>query len=240
MRMEFTTEINDSLRLNQLSEGLKFGTDALLLASFIRRMPAKDAVEYGAGSGVISLLLAARNKFRRITAVEIQPDYAALVRKNAEENGLSGRVSAVCADIRDFRAEADVIFTNPPYMKTGSGYRNTDDGKYIARHEVFGDIGSFCRSAARNLKYGGLFYVVYRPDRLTDLFFSLRENRLEPKRILFAAATADHAPSLVLIEAKKGAAPGAVLLPVLHLTAPDGTDTGIMKRIYETGDYPDD
>ena len=238
--MEFTTGINDSLRLKQLSEGLKFGTDALLLASFIRRMPAKDAVEYGAGSGVISLLLAVRNKFRSLTAVEIQPDYAALVRENAEENGLSGKVSAICADIREYRAETDVIFTNPPYMKSGSGYRNNDDGKYIARHEVFGDIGDFCRSAARNLKYGGLFYTVYRPDRLTDLFVALRESKLEPKRILFAAATADHAPSLVLIEAKKGASPGAVVLPVLHLTGPDGTDTETMKRIYETGDYPDD
>ncbi len=238
--MEFTTEINDSLKLKQISSGLKFGTDALLLAAFIRRMPTKDAVEYGAGSGVISLLHAVRNKFRAVTAVEIQPEYAALIRKNAEENGLDGKVSAVCGDIREYRTEADVIFSNPPYMKATSGYRNTDDGKFIARHEVCGDIGDFCASAARNLKYGGLFYVVYRPDRLTDLLTALRENRLEPKRILFAAATAVHAPSLVLIEAKKGAAPGAKLLPLLCLTKPDGSDTDEMKRIYETGDYTDD
>ena len=238
--MEFTTEINDSLKLKQISSGLKFGTDALLLAAFIRRMPTKDAVEYGAGSGVISLLLAARNKFRRITAVEIQPDYAALIRNNAENNRLSEKVLPVCADIREYRADTDVIFSNPPYMKADSGYRNTDEDKYIARHEVCGDIGDFCSSAAKNLKYGGLFYVVYRPDRLTDLMTALRENKLEPKRILFVTATSAHAPSLVLIEAKKGAAPGAKVLPVLCLTNPDGSDTEEMKRIYETGDYTDD
>ena len=49
-------------------------------------------------------------------------------------------------------------------MKTDSGFKNSDSKKNIARHEVFGDIGDFCRVGSKLLKFGGSFFAVYRPD----------------------------------------------------------------------------
>ena len=52
-------EVNEQLRLIQKRQGLTFGTDAYLLAAFIRPQPRAKAIELGSGSGIISLLLCA-------------------------------------------------------------------------------------------------------------------------------------------------------------------------------------
>ena len=50
-------EVNENLSLIQKKDGLTFGTDAFLLASFIKSAPSKKAAELGAGTGIISRLL---------------------------------------------------------------------------------------------------------------------------------------------------------------------------------------
>lgn len=233
---ETLTVVNDGIKLIQNPAGLTFGTDALMLAAFIRRAPQSVGAEFGSGSGIISLLLASRGKLKKIYAVENQEYYSLLTGRNAVLNGLSDRVIPVHCDARDFRETCDVIFTNPPYMKVGAGKRNTDDGKYAARHEVCGDIYDFCRSAARNLKYGGYFYCVYRPDRAVDLLFAMRESSIEPKRIAFVSQDTLHKPSLMLVEGKRGGNPSCEVMKTLFLTH-GGSPAPEAEAIYRTGEW---
>ena len=232
--------VNEQIKIIQKKDGLTFGTDAFLLASFIKPSPKAQAVELGAGTGIISLLLRARERVGSIYAVEIQKDFADITRRNVAINGMDNSINVLCCDARnvtpsDIGGEADVVFSNPPYMKTDSGKRNDHDYKYIARHEVCGDIDSFCKAAFRLLKHGGKFYAVWRPDRLTDIIASMRENRLEPKIMTFVHADNDSIPSMVLISATKGGASG------MRVTAPlmlyDSKDRHEMsekaKKIYE-------
>ena len=51
-------KVNENITLIQKKDGLTFGTDAFLLASFIKSTPSKTAAELGAGTGIISLLRA--------------------------------------------------------------------------------------------------------------------------------------------------------------------------------------
>ncbi len=208
--------VNDLLRLIQKKEGLTFGTDAYLLAAFVRPMSHARAAELGSGTGIISLLLAARKKLWHIDAYEIQEEFAELGRRNIELNGLGECITQYAADIRALPhpSDYDVVFSNPPYMKSGGGKSCATDMKNIARHEEAGTIYDFCAAAARLLKYGGLFYTVWRPDRLADLIDGLRQNKLEPKRMTFVCSDADTPPSMVLVESKLGASPS------LNVTAP--------------------
>ena len=73
---EIITPINEKLTLIQRAAGLTFGTDAYLLAAFVRGVPRGKAVELGGGTGVVSLLCAARDRFAHIDCAEIQPEYA--------------------------------------------------------------------------------------------------------------------------------------------------------------------
>ena len=241
MQDERLDAVNEKITLIQKKDGLTFGTDAFLLAAFIKPLTRGSAIELGAGTGIISLLLAAREKFSKITAIEIQKDFADLAKRNVELNKLEDKISVICKDIReinstDIPSEADVVFANPPYMKTNSGKRNQTDYKYIARHEVCGDIDNFCSAAFKMLKHGGKFFVVWRPDRMIDLIASLRNNRLEPKIITFVHADTESAPSMMLVSATKGGASGVTVTSPLILYSDNSKKemSEKAKKIYDT------
>ncbi len=211
--------INENLKIIQKKQGLTFGSDTYLLSAFIKEQKYARAADLGSGTGIASLLCMARSKFDHIYAVEIQESFCELIARNVSLNGFYGRITPINKDIRDISpadtcGELDAVFSNPPYMKVNSGRRNDADEKYIARHEVYGGIYDFCAAASRLLKFGGRFYVVYRPDRLSELMDALHISRLEPKRMTFVHPDTQSAPSAVLIEAKKGASPS------LNLTKP--------------------
>lgn len=202
--------VNDDLTLIQRTAGLTFGTDALLLAAYVQRCEGLRAIEFGAGSGIVSLLLATRRKVGTVECVEIQPAYAELCERNARENGLSETVSVRCADVREASAAwgtFDAVVTNPPYMKTDVPACDRTE-KQIARHEVHGGIADFTMAAKRLLRHGGRFFCVYRADRLVDLLTALRTAEIEPKRMTLVHASASLPPSMVLIEGRRGGRPG--------------------------------
>ena len=234
-------EVNDALSLIQRTDGLTFGTDALLLAGYVATHGAVGA-ELGGGSGIISMLLLTRGKLSRVTSYEVQEYYASLIERNAEYNKLSDILHAVQADVRDLRATevCDVVFTNPPYMKANAGKNNERDEKAIARHELCGTIADFCRAARKLLKYGGAFYAVYRPDRLTDLIAAMREEGLEPKRMTFVHADTESEASMVLVEAKRGGKSGMHLTPplIIYKDASHKEYSDDMKYIMENGSFP--
>ena len=236
-------EVNDRLRLIQRTDGITFGTDALLLAGYIGK-GYTDAMELGAGSGILSLLLLTREKVERVTALEVQRDYVSLTERNAALNGLSDRLFPRLCDVRDFIPEKDesydLVFTNPPYMKRGTGYENPSERKNIARREVHGTIGDFLLAAGRALTYGGTFAAVYRPDRLASLFSAMRAAGIEPKRATFVHADTSAPASLVLVEGRRGGGEGLYLTPPLFLFADRAhtVDTPEMREIDQSGSFP--
>lgn len=241
---EKLTVVNENIKLIQKKQGLTFGTDAYLLAAFIKEQKNATAVELGGGTGIISLLCAAKGKLGKIFCAEIQPSFADIIERNARLNGLYGKVIPLCRDIREIKSsdiekEADVVFSNPPYMKADSGKRNASDEKYIARHEICGDINDFCASAKRLLKHGGLFYCVWRPDRLTDLICALRANELEPKEMTFVHANTSSAPSMVLVRSKKGASSSVIIGEPLFLNRDENNSllTERAQKIYESCNF---
>ena len=237
-------EVNERLRLIQKKDGLTFGTDAFLLAAYMKKQKYARAAELGAGTGIISLLCAAREKFGKIYAFEIQKNFAELTERNIALNGLEDRIVSCLGDVRelspaDTDGELDVVFSNPPYMLANSGKPNVSEAKNIARHEIFGGIGDFCACARRLLKHGGRFYCVWRPDRLTALISAMTENKLEPKEMVFVHADIDTPPSMVLVCAKKGGAPSLCVAPplILHDTPNSCGGRALTERaqkIYDT------
>ena len=245
--MTTITKINDNLSLIQNENGLTFGTDAYLLSAYTVGWKNKIGADLGSGTGVIPLLLCSRKKAAKIYAVEVQESFCDLIKQNAELNNFSDRIIPVNKNVADLKAadlgqELDFVVSNPPYMKVNSGKRNEHDEKFIARHEVCGSINDFCACANRLLKHGGKFYCVYRPDRLVDLICAMRENNLEPKIITFVAATVDSDPSIVLVRAMKGAAPGCRVTRnlFLHNSKEDASKSILSedaKAIYDNCDF---
>lgn len=234
---ELLDTVNENIRLIRKKEGLTFGTDAYLLAAYVSAARSANAADLGSGTGILPLLLLFRDKIKQATAIEIQESFCSLITRNALLNGMSDRLFACCADVRALSLPAesfDIVLSNPPYMRADCGKPNAHDMKWIARHEVCGSIADFCAAASRLLKYGGRFYVVYRPDRMVDLLAALRASALEPKRMTLVQATAASAPSMLLLEAKKGAACSLKLTRPLILQDADRSMSVDAARIYET------
>ncbi len=236
--------VNDDIRLLQKSTGLTFGTDALLLASYIQEKPNARALELGGGSGIISLLLLARKKACHITVSEIQEDYAQLICRNAALNGMEDRLSVVKGDLRQLSPAPDdgsyrYVFTNPPYMKP-TGLLNRETAKAVARHELHGDIGDFCRVAAAKLTFGGHFYAVYRPNRLTDLLDAMRQALIEPKKLTFVHPDVHASPCLVLVMGRRGGGASLVCTPplILHTDQTHKENSPTLSYILEHGSFP--
>lgn len=233
--------VNDGIKLIQRKNGLVFGSDALLLAGYIKGNPRFTCAELGGGTGIISLLAAERNKAKHVYIYEIQPQFADLCQRNATLNNLDDRITVLNSDIRnasvkDVGAELDFVFSNPPYMKMGCGKENEISEKNIARRETSGGIYDFCKTAAELLKYGGSFYVVYLPERLNELMSSLTENSLEPKRLTLICPDYGKRPCLVLIEAKKGGKKGVFVTPPLYIKQ-NGYESDDYRYIMENGDF---
>ena len=240
--MERCDFVNDSLKLIQNTEGLTFGTDALLLAGYVSSKYGRG-LEIGSGSGIISMLLLSRGKLQSTVALEVQRTYAELTERNAALNGLSDRLSAVCADVREYRSEGefDLVYTNPPYMKVGGGKSCDTDYKNIARHEVFGDIGDFCQSAKRLIRFGGSFAAVYRPDRLTDLIYEMRLADIEPKRMTLVFADCTSEPSMALIEGRRGGRCGMYVTPpfIIYKDSSHREYSEDMDYVMNNGSFPE-
>ena len=238
--------INENITLYQNEGSLAYGTDAYLLSAYMRRQTKERACEFGAGSGVISLLAAARGKFSHITALEIQRNIVEIAARNVEINGFSEKIDVICRDIREkdvsMNGAFGVVFSNPPYMTATSGKLGKNDADSASRHELNGGIDDFADAASRLLKYGGLFYAVYRPDRLAELLCACKLHGLEPKRMTLVYPTENHVPCLVLLEAKKNGAPGIFVTKPLMIYQSGKPQTGDnytddMKYIYENGAF---
>ena len=219
--------------------GFPLGTDAVLLADFAARGTVKRFADLGCGAGVILVLLAQAFPQARGFGIELQPDAAETARENAALNGVVDRCEIRCGDLRQNEdlPEAgafDLVASNPPYFPVGSGYSAPEGSRRAAREERFCTMDDLCRAAARLTRWGGRFAVVHRPERLSELFVTLSAHGLEPQRLRMVCRTAEDAPSLVLVEAQRGARPGLTSEPPLALYHADGTASDESRRIYKT------
>ena len=186
-----------------------FGMDAVLLSSFANVLEEENAIDLGTGTGIIPILLEAKTEGKHFVGLEIQRESADMARRSVEFNHLEDKIDIIVGDIKEAslnfkKASFDVVTSNPPYMNDNHGIKNPDLPKAIARHEILCTLDDVVREASLLLRPGGRFYMVHRPHRLTELIMTLKQYKLEQKRIKFVHQFADKEANMVLIEAVRG------------------------------------
>lgn len=219
------------------AEHFRVTTDSVLLGSFARQRSAKRGIDLGCGSGILSLILLASAPRLKMTGLEINPSAAALARENILINGFEERGTVICGDIRDYKSlfrsgEFDLAVSNPPYYSAGSGSLSPDPDRAAARGETLCSLPDLCSAMAYLLKTGGKAYLVYKPERLSELICLLSAAGLEPKRLRFVSSRQDAAPSLFLLEAHRGGNRGMSVLPPLILMDGRGEYSPELREIY--------
>ena len=215
------------------------GLDTFLIASMPELKPNMRVCDLGSGTGLLSVILFQRQPDIYITGIEIQPEAVKLANQCAEENKLRNRFYTICADLRNLNlnnlnniSPFDLVITNPPYYPAAGRASPENIKKKIARTEYGCNLLDLVKTAAKILRTGGKFCLVHKPERLTDLLYYLRENNLEPKRLRFVNQKPDAAPSLILLEARRGGKPGLSVEKPLILYHSDGSYTPELNQIY--------
>lgn len=196
------------------------GTDSFALAYFAHPARGGKVCDLGSGTGLLGTLLLARDDTLHIENVELSAPATALAKKSFLENGWAEKAVFREGDLRDSAVlppagSMDYAISNPPYFPAGSGKSADGEARRTAREEVSCTLEDVCAAAKRILRYGGRFALVHRAERLTDVLCTLRASGIEPKRLRFLAKSAHSAPSLLLVEGKRGGKSGLILEPPL-------------------------
>lgn len=214
----------------------KPSTDSFLLGSFPPLRKNWRVCDLGAGTGLLGLLLLAREPALTVTGLELSPAACALAARTAAANSLSDRLVTLHCDLRERSrlpqaGSFDLAVSNPPYFPAGSG-RAAAGSRGDSRTELTCTMAQLCGAASYLLRSGGQFCLVHRTERLAELLETLRRCRLEPKALRFVQKNGTSAPSLVLLACRKDGRTGLTVQPPLLLQNADGTETEELRRIY--------
>ena len=98
---------------------MKVTTDACIQGAWTPVLPGvKRVLDIGAGTGLLSLMLAQRNADIAVDAIEFDKDACAQARDNATASPWTDLVNIIEGDVRtyDFSHKYDLIISNPPFF----------------------------------------------------------------------------------------------------------------------------
>ena len=227
----------NGLYLIQDPDKFCFGIDAVLLSNFVKVKKNGHVVDLCTGSGIVPILLSAKTGAKKITGIEIQSDIADMARRSVSYNKLDEKIDIINDDISNAlkyinNCSVDSVCVNPPYMKDTTAIKNPDLPMAIARHELLTDLETVINIASKLLKESGKFFMVHRPSRLSEIFASMRQNRIEPKRLRFIHPYIESKANLVLIEGAKGSGVWLDVEPPLVVYRDKNIYTDEVLKIY--------
>lgn len=226
------------LKIIQNEKGFCFGIDSVLLSDFAKNIKKGSKVlDLGTGTGIISILLCGKTNLSKVIGVEIQEDVAGMAKRSSKLNDLEDKFQVLNENILNLnkiyeKQTFDVIITNPPYKKEGTGIINENEKKIISRHEITASLEDFIKVSRNLLKDKGEFYMVHRSERLVDILTLLRKYKIEPKEIRFVHSNASKPPKLVLVKGIKNANQFLKIDKSLYIYDEKGNYTEETLKIY--------
>jgi tRNA1Val (adenine37-N6)-methyltransferase len=166
---------------------MKIGTDAVLLGSWadVSHNP-ENILDIGAGSGVISLMLAQRSTAEIIDAVEIESDAYEQCVSNFENSLWNDRLFCYHASLQEFVEEIDdcydLIISNPPFYT--ENYKTNNAQRDQARFQDALPLEHLLYAASKMLSKKGRFAVIIPFDKENRLIELAEEAALYPARLL--------------------------------------------------------
>ncbi len=169
--------------VRQEKNPLKVGTDSMLLGAFIDASGKQYALDLGAGTGVLSLMLAQKNQEIAIDAIELDEFGADEAYFNFQNSPWANRIKAIQGSYFEyqFQKKYDLIFSNPPYHL--NSLKSFETNVTTAKHTSHEEVILFFKLIQELLSDNGHFWIIV-PFVSHQQFISLAaDNLLYPAEI---------------------------------------------------------
>ncbi len=172
--------------VNQDRCAMKIGTDGVLLGAWTPLINNPyNVLDIGAGTGILSLMLAQRSNAEQIDAIEIDEDAYEQCVENFEASPWGDKLFCFHAGLDEFvdepEDEYDLIISNPPFYT--EDYKSDNVSRDLARFEDALPFEELIEAAALLLSDNGIFSVII-PFKEEERFVSMcKELDLFPLKI---------------------------------------------------------
>jgi len=178
----------------------KITTDSVMLGAWAQIAGAKNILDIGTGTGILSLMAAQRSE-AVIVAIEPDPGSYMQAGLNFSDSPWHKRITLINTRVQDYFPAAgllfDTVITNPPFYI--DSLPNPDAGKAIARHSLSLKHRQLLEAALRLMTSSGTLQLVL-PVRETVIFIEMAASLgLHCKRKLNVKPTPEIPPSRVLM-----------------------------------------
>jgi len=138
----------------------KIGTDGMLLGAWVDILDAVDVLEIGTGTGIISMMMAQRNKEISIKAIDVSVQAVALAYYNVQKSPFHKQIEVCNFRCQDFprNMQFDLLVSNPPYFIEST--KSETVVKNNAKHTDLLSHQELAESVVDLLKTNGRFSVV--------------------------------------------------------------------------------
>lgn len=196
------------IKLIQPLTGYRAGIDPLFLSASLHPKAEEKILDVGCGVGTIAVALAFRCPHVKVTGIEIQSDLWELGLQNVQTNHLTDRIKIIQGDVLcppSFLKPNgfDQVVTNPPYYEDSRTQSSPVLGKAQANTETV-DLGKWIKFCLKVLKPKGVFTMIHRAERLSEILIHL-EGRAGEVVIFPLWPSANKPARRIIIQARKNA-----------------------------------
>lgn len=151
--------------IHQRNVAMKVGTDSVLLGAWTKVDTSKKihALDIGAGSGILSIMLAQRSANILIDGVEVDEQAFIQAQENVSLCPWADRINLYNESFQDFTKQHskayDLIISNPPYFI--QSLASPDEQRSIARHSDSLSQEDLLTGVLKLLCSEGIFSVIF-------------------------------------------------------------------------------
>lgn len=192
-----------SFLINQDQCAMKVSTDACLqgavFVDFLKSQShIQNVLDIGAGTGLLTLMLAQAMLEANFTALEIEANAALQAEENFRASKWHSKIQLVNRDFKTFetKLQFDAIICNPPFFK--QHFKSNNHNRNQARHDDGLSKKDLANGVSKFLASAGFFCVMYPLTEWHDWLKAASNAHLNPRKIFFVRPNSNKAINRVI------------------------------------------
>ena len=144
----------------------RVGTDGVLLGAFCDVSEKGNVLEIGTGTGLISLMIAQRNTFAKILAIDINKNAVKLASENFRNSPFAKNLKVELKDFKNFETaeKYDLVVCNPPFFE-----ENNSGKDVLARQQVELNFKNLIEKSAEIITENGVLSIIIPSESASEI-----------------------------------------------------------------------